>query len=103
MEAVQRLVTLGSAARNAVKIKVRQPLAELRVRPGNDADRRAVEHFADTIREELNVKRVTLHDPADGDLLVGEVKPKPGVLQKKFGAASRLPERLTTRPRRWRT
>ena len=41
MDALLRLVSLGSAARNTVKIKVRQPLAELKVQPGSDADRRA--------------------------------------------------------------
>ena len=45
-----------------VKIKVRQPLAEFRVQPSDEADGRAVERFADQIREELNVKKVTLHD-----------------------------------------
>ena len=33
MDALLRLVSLGSAARNSVKIKVRQPLAELKVQP----------------------------------------------------------------------
>ena len=84
MEAVQRLVTLGSAARNAVKIKVRQPLAELRVRPGNDADRRAVEHFAETIREELNVKRVSLHEA--GELLAASFRPNARTFNQKFAA-----------------
>ena len=41
VEALLRLVTLGSAARNSVKIKVRQPLAELKV-TGGEAERRAV-------------------------------------------------------------
>jgi isoleucyl-tRNA synthetase len=74
MEALLRLVTLGSAARNSVKIKVRQPLAELRVQPGSDAERRAVERFADQLRDELNIKRVTLHDRSREPLLVMEVK-----------------------------
>ena len=34
MDALLRLVSLGSAARNTVKIKVRQPLAEMKVQPG---------------------------------------------------------------------
>src|SRR5262249_44285662 len=74
MDALLRLVSLGSAARNGVKIKVRQPLAELKVQPGSDADRRAVERFADQICEELNLKKVTLHDPARGPLLQFDVK-----------------------------
>jgi isoleucyl-tRNA synthetase len=65
MEAVRTIVTLGGAARNAAKQKVRQPLAELRVQPGTDADRRAVERFPGLITDELNVKRVTVHTAGD--------------------------------------
>jgi len=86
MQALLNLVTLGLSARNAAKIKVRQPLAELRVRPGQDADRRAVERFVDQIKEELNVKTVTL---TDQPLLKTEVKLTPRA-QGKFDA--RLPE-----------
>jgi isoleucyl-tRNA synthetase len=85
MTALQRLVTMGSAARNAVKIKVRQPLAEMKVQPAGDADRRAVERFGDQIVEELNVKTVTLHDPAKGPLLRQEVQPNMRTWGPKFG------------------
>jgi isoleucyl-tRNA synthetase len=85
MEALLRLVSLGSAARNTVKIKVRQPLAELRIQPGSDADRRAVERFADQIADELNLKKVTLYDAAQGPLLTFEVKANPKNLGPKFG------------------
>src|SRR5262249_22544146 len=67
-EAVLRRASLGSAARNQVKIKARHPLAEMRVHPGSDADRRAVERFAAQIAEELNLKQVRLHNPTDGPL-----------------------------------
>ena len=66
MEALLGLVSLGSAARNSVKIKVRQPLAELRVQPSEEVGRRALQRFADQICEELNIKQVTPHDPAQG-------------------------------------
>jgi isoleucyl-tRNA synthetase len=85
MDALLRIVSLGSAARNTVKIKVRQPLAEMRVQPAGESDRRAVERFADQIREELNVKKVTLHDPGRGPLLRQEVKPNLKTLGPKFG------------------
>jgi isoleucyl-tRNA synthetase len=62
-EALLRLVTLGGAARNVAKIKVRQPVAELRVATESPIERRAVERFAEQLREELNVKRVTLSEP----------------------------------------
>ena len=86
MDALLRLVSLGSAARNAVKIKVRQPLAELKVQPGEERDRRAVERFAEQLCEELNLKRVTLHAPAQGPLLRPELKPNLKTLGVKYKA-----------------
>jgi isoleucyl-tRNA synthetase len=85
VDALFRLVSLGSAARNSVKIKVRQPLAEMRVQPGNDRERRAVERFAAQICEELNIKKITLHDGAKGPLFRYEIKPNPKTLGPKFG------------------
>jgi isoleucyl-tRNA synthetase len=102
MEALLRLVKLGSAARNSVKIKVRQPLAEMKVQPSEELDaqgtlryrdREAVERFADQISEELNIKKVRLHEPAQGPLLGFVVKPNMKTLGPKFGA--RLKEVLT--------
>jgi isoleucyl-tRNA synthetase len=90
MDALLRLVSLGSAARNSVRIKVRQPLAEMRVQPGDERDRRAVERFASQICDELNIKKVTLHDPAHGPLLHYLVRPNLKTLGPKFG--SRLKE-----------
>ena len=64
MNAVLQIVTMGLAARNdADRKSVRQPLAELRVAPATDAQRRAVAEFGRLIRDELNVKAVTLHPP----------------------------------------
>jgi isoleucyl-tRNA synthetase len=84
MAALRRLVTLGSAARNTVKMKVRQPLAEMKVRPAEESYRHAVERFADQIRDELNVKKVTLHE-GNGPLLTFEVKANPKALGPKVG------------------
>src|SRR5262249_25024439 len=42
IDALLRIVSLGSAARNVAKIKVRQPLAELKVQPHDESDRQAV-------------------------------------------------------------
>jgi isoleucyl-tRNA synthetase len=85
MKALLRLVKLGSAARNQVKIKVRQPLAELRVQPGSDADRRALERFGGQIEEELNLKQVSLHNGDAGPLLQYDVKPNLKTLGPKLG------------------
>jgi isoleucyl-tRNA synthetase len=85
MHALLRLVSLGSAARNSVKIKVRQPLAELRIQPGDERDRRAVERFAEQICEELNMKKVTSHDPKQGPLLQQTIKPNMKNLGPRMG------------------
>jgi isoleucyl-tRNA synthetase len=86
MESVLRLVSLGGSARDNAKMRRRQPLAEMVVRPATDSERRAVERFADQIRDELNLKQVTLHDPAAGPLLSADIKPNPKPLGTKFGS-----------------
>ena len=73
MDAVLRIVGLGHAARNVAKVRVRQPLASLVVASDDPADRRAVEHFAGLIGDELNVKAVRLH-PGGEPLLAAGVK-----------------------------
>jgi isoleucyl-tRNA synthetase len=85
VEALLDLVTLGSAARNSVKLRVRQPLAEMRVQPGRDAYRHAVSRFAEQLKEELNLKKVSLHEGA-GSLLGKEARPNQKNLGPKFGA-----------------
>jgi isoleucyl-tRNA synthetase len=85
MEALLKLVSLGSAVRNSVKIKVRQPLAEIRIQPAVDPERRSVVRFSDQIAEELNVKKVTLHDGAEGQLLRYDIKPNLKSLGPKLG------------------
>jgi isoleucyl-tRNA synthetase len=90
MEALLRLVSIGAAARDSVKIKRRQPLAEMIVRPASDAERRAVERFADQIRDELNLKKVSIREPAAGPLLVPDIKPNPKALGPKFGQRLKL-------------
>jgi isoleucyl-tRNA synthetase len=85
MEALLWLVSLGSAARNSVRIKVRQPLAEIIIQPANDSERHAIQRFTEQISEELNLKKVTLHEPAEGSLLMYEVSPNLKTLGPKFG------------------
>jgi isoleucyl-tRNA synthetase len=85
MEALLRLVSLGSSARNSVRIKVRQPLAEIIIHPAGDSEGHAVQRFAEQISEELNIKKVILHDPAQGPLLEYEASPNLKTLGPKFG------------------
>jgi isoleucyl-tRNA synthetase len=85
MEALLRLVSLGSAARNTVKIKVRTPLAEIKIQPAGDVERRAAERFGTQICEELNIKKLTLVGRTEAPLLQMEVKPNLKTLGPKFG------------------
>ncbi len=86
MEALLRLVSLGSAARNIVKIKVRQPLAELRV-SGDDKTKRVVNRFSGQICEELNIKAVVWHDNQGGkdSFLRTDFRANAKTLGPKFG------------------
>ena len=84
MSVVQRLVSLGLAARMNGKTRVRQPLANVAfvVPDANEND--IVERYRDLIMEELNVKSVELIE-GTSELLVFSLNPLPAVLGKKFG------------------
>jgi len=79
-----RLVSLGRSARKESKLKVRQPLAELLVVPGNEVEWEAVELFQDHFLEELNVKGVSRKKDA-GDLVEVIIEPNMKTLGPKFG------------------
>ncbi len=82
MEAARVLVSLGRAAREEVKIRVRQPLRTLQaVVP---ADRRPREAVLDVVRSELNVKEVSFLASADG-LVHLEARPNYRALGPRFG------------------
>jgi isoleucyl-tRNA synthetase len=83
MDALLRLVSLGSAARNAAKIKVRQPLAELRFRPANGSEKQALMRFEEQVTEELNIKKIEFCDENELEKML---KPAPRQsVKKKFG------------------
>ena len=85
-----RIVSLGLSVRNSAKIKIRQPLSEMKIRPANEREKRVIERFGDQIAEELNLKRVAVHDPEDGPLLTSHVSLNLKKLGPKLG--SRLKE-----------
>ena len=79
------LVSLGSAARNTVKIKVRQPLAEIEGAAGDAATAGPSGRFADQIREELNVKQGDAARPGEWAAAAQTVaKPNMKTLGPKF-------------------
>jgi len=79
-----RIVSLGRSARKNANLKVRQPLAELVVVPGDQFEKMAVGDFEADIKEELNVKKVTAREDRDG-LYTVSIAPNMKVLGPKFG------------------
>jgi isoleucyl-tRNA synthetase len=71
---VQKIVALGRSAREASRIRVRQPLAELLVRVPDQPTVRAVTEHEDQVLEELNVKRLSLI-ATDAQLVSYRIKP----------------------------
>jgi isoleucyl-tRNA synthetase len=85
MEAVRVLSTLGRAAREAVSIRVRQPLGTVyAVIP---AGIHAGEELLAILRDELNVKRVEFMDRAE-ELVTFSARPNFKVIGAKFGKAT---------------
>ncbi len=79
-----RVVSMARAARTEAKLKVRQPLAELRVQPGSDGEADALRQFEDHMLEELNVKKLTI-DPDVSNMCQVSVRGDMKVLGPKFG------------------
>ncbi len=84
MAALLRVVSMARAARASSKLKVRQPLAQVLVKPGNDHERAAIGQFEAHILEELNVKAVATVDSVD-DLLTVTARLNKKVAGKKLG------------------
>ena len=84
MRLVERLVSLGRAARETVKLGIRQPLASARFAVRNADESAAVARFADLIGAELNVKQVSSLDEA-GAVVNYKLNPLPSMLGRKFG------------------
>jgi len=80
MRLVERLVSLGRAARETVKMGVRQPLAEAAFVVREKSEIATLERMAGLIAAELNVKAVRLLDEPTYTL-----NPLPQVLGRKFG------------------
>jgi isoleucyl-tRNA synthetase len=77
------VVSLGRAARSQAGIKVRQPLAALRVASHNGPARLPAELDAD-VRDELNVKRVEIV-PDLAEVVERVVRPRPDRLGPRLG------------------
>lgn len=63
---VIKVVSLGRAARSAAKLKVRQPLLEVLIKPREGSEGASLERFKQQVLEELNVKdMVVVENGAD--------------------------------------
>jgi isoleucyl-tRNA synthetase len=80
----QRLVSLGRAARDKARIKVRQPLRAMVVRVPNKTDEESLRRQEAQMLEELNVKRVVVTQQV-GDLITYVIKPNFAVMGPKYG------------------
>ena len=84
MELAQTLVSLGRAARETVKMGVRQPLAKAMFATRSQKEAGAVARLSGLIAGELNVKQVEVLGDA-GDVVSYKLGPMPNILGKKFG------------------
>ncbi|MCU0726412.1 MAG: class I tRNA ligase family protein, partial [Planctomycetes bacterium] len=85
MRAARRLTSLALSAREAKKLKVRQPLAKLSIGPADDVEARAATRFGATLREELNVKEVEVLAPKTPSPLTYRVQAVKKSLAPKAG------------------
>jgi len=84
MQTVLRVISLGRAARNSVKIRIRQPLQALRVVTTDEVAKDALVQFGDLVKEELNVREVrVLGDEESISEYVG--RPRYEALGPRFG------------------
>jgi len=84
VELVQRMVSLGRAARSKANAKVRQPLATAILVPRNSAEVERLQRLSAQVAEELNVKSVEVMDDP-GDRMTYTLRPNLPVLGPKYG------------------
>lgn len=84
MDLARAVVSLGHADRVAAEIKVRQPLAAIKVVAAGKAE--SLARFADVIADELNVKRVELAG-GEAELVQYRILPVNKTLGPRFGKA----------------
>ena len=80
-----RLSSLGRAARSKSSIKVRQPLEKALVKLRSPEEERLLKRVAPQVREELNVKEVTVIQDEE-EVLEWQLRPNTALLGPKYGA-----------------
>ncbi len=84
IDTIIKAVEMGRSARNKANIRTRQPLAEMLFKAKNDKEKAYITELADQIKEELNIKKVSLVDSID-EYVSYDVKPNFNTLGKKLG------------------
>ena len=84
MAAFLNIVSMARAARAASKLKVRQPLAQVIIKPGTTVEKEAIEQFQEHLLEELNVKSVALVENVD-DMLTVKVEVNKKLAGRRLG------------------
>jgi len=82
---VQKLVSLGHAARNSARIKVRQPLGKVALHVRSDAETAAVERLRELLLDELNCKSLELLQDVT-DVAQVSLNLSPQQLGQKYGS-----------------
>jgi isoleucyl-tRNA synthetase len=89
MALVQRLVSLGLAARNAAQIGVRQPLANVQFALRDVSEAPVLERYADLIKNELNIKSLSVMGADEASAFAARtiyrLNPLPRFLGRKYG------------------
>ncbi|MEO1037097.1 MAG: isoleucine--tRNA ligase [Pseudomonadota bacterium] len=84
IDVVQKVVSLGRAARSQSGVKTRQPLAEVRVRLPNADDARYIDEHQQQVLDELNIKSIRFI-ARDDQLVEYRIKPKLPRIGKLYG------------------
>ena len=86
MRIIMKINTLALSTRNKFGLKVRQPLALLRVGPGDAIEKQAAERFQSMLARDLNVKKVQVDEAGAAGPLSYQVKPNFKALGPRFGS-----------------
>src|SRR5690606_7099838 len=89
MNLAQTISSLVHSLRKKEKMKVRQPLQRILIPILKEKTKAQIEHLAELIKSEVNIKDIEFIDDASG-ILVKNVKPNLPVLGKKLGPKMRF-------------
>jgi isoleucyl-tRNA synthetase len=84
MDAMVKCVSLVRAARNRTRIKVKQPLSEVKLSLGDKVDEGLFGSLIDHLKEEVNIKQVVLEDGLS-EYVTYEVLPRFDLLGPRLG------------------